>query len=142
MILYADMVADLFHYGHVNFLKNIYLQKKEGDLVYIGIVSDESAKSYKRTPIMSMEERIQVVEACKYVDKVIKDSPVSITKEFIDLHKIDLIFTSDNRTEDEIKLMLEVPYQMGIVRKVPYTNTISTTDIIKRISKRIDEFNR
>jgi glycerol-3-phosphate cytidylyltransferase-like family protein len=107
--------------------------------VYVGIVSDESAKSYKRPPIMTMEERIKAVEGCKYVDKVIADSPVTITKEFIDLHKIDLIFTPDNRTEDEIKLMLEVPYEMGIVRKVPYTNTISTTDIIKRISKRINE---
>ena len=139
MILYTDMVADLFHYGHVIFLKNIYLQKKEGDLLYVGIVSDESAKSYKRPPIMTMEERIKVVEGCKYVDKVIADSPVTITKEFIDLHKIDLIFTPDNRTEDEIKLMLEVPYHMGIVRKIPYTNTISTTDIIKRISKRFDK---
>ena len=138
MIFYANMVADLFHYGHVNFLKSIYLQKKEGDLLYIGIHSDKTTESYKRTPIMTMEERIKVVEGCKYVDKVIADSPVTITKEFIDLHKIDLIFTPDNRTEDEIKLMLEVPYQMGIVRKIPYTNTISTTDIIKRI----DEFNR
>jgi len=139
MILYTDMVADLFHYGHVNYLKNIYLQKKEGDLLYVGIHSDECTKSYKRTPIMTMEERIQVVEACKYVDKVIVDSPITTTKEYIDLHKIDLIFTPDNRTEDEIKLMLEIPYQMGIVRKVPYTNTISTTDIIKRISKRFDK---
>jgi cytidyltransferase-like protein len=139
MILYTDMVADLFHYGHINFLKNIYLQKKEGDLLYVGIHSDKTTESYKDVPIMSMEERIKVVEACKYLDKVITDSPITITKEFIDLHKIDLIFTPDNRTEDEIKLMLEVPYQMGIVRKVPYTNTISTTDIIKRISKRFDK---
>lgn len=135
MILYTNMVADLFHYGHVNYLKNIYLQKKQGDLLYVGIHSDNTTESYKRIPIMTMEERIQVVEACKYVDKVIADSPVTLTKEFIDLHKIDLIFTPDNRTEDEIKLMLQVPYEMGIVRKIPYTNTISTTDIIKRISK-------
>ena len=133
------MVADLFHYGHVNYLKNIYLQKKEGDLLYIGIHSDETTESYKRTPIMTMEERIKVVEACKYVDKVIADSPITMTKEFIDFHKIDLVFTPDNRTQDEIKLMLEVPYQMGIVRKIPYTNTISTTEIIGRISKRINK---
>lgn len=133
MILYTDMVADLFHYGHVEFLKNIYNTKKPGDLLYVGIHNDETVESYKRTPIMTMEERIKVIESCKYIDKVIPDAPLSISKEYIDLYKIDYIFVPDNRTPAEVILMADIPYKLGMIKFVPYTTTISTTDIIKRL---------
>ena len=132
------MVADLFHYGHVNYLKEIFKMKKEGDIFLVGIHNDEETKSYKRLPILTMEERIKALESCKYVDKVIPNAPLKITEEYIKLHNIDLIFTPDNRTESEIKLMLEVPYSLGIVRKIPYTPSISTSDIIRRIKDRTD----
>jgi cytidyltransferase-like protein len=133
MILYADMVADLFHYGHIEFIKNIHKFKNEGDEVVIGIHNDETVKSYKRIPVMTMEERIRVVESCKYVDRVIANSPLIKTQEYINLNKIDYIFIPDNRTESEIKHWLEVPLNMGIVRIIPYTPSISTTDIINKI---------
>jgi glycerol-3-phosphate cytidylyltransferase-like family protein len=31
--------------------------------------------AYKRTPIMTMEERIRVVAACRFVDEGISDAP-------------------------------------------------------------------
>ena len=80
-----------------------------------------------------MEERVKVIESCKYIDKIIPDAPLSITKEYIDLHKINYIFMPDNRTPEEVILMANVPYNLGIIKFIPYTNTISTTDIIKRI---------
>jgi cytidyltransferase-like protein len=109
MILYADMVADLYHYGHLEFIKNIYLHKKEGDLVYIGIHNDVDVESYKRIPVLTMEERIKILESCKYIDKIIPNAPLKVTKEYIDLHKINYIFIPNNRTEDEINEWLEYP---------------------------------
>ena len=47
-IIYCDMVADLFHYGHVNFLKRC---KQLGDYLIVGIHSDSDVESYKRKPI-------------------------------------------------------------------------------------------
>jgi len=138
MIFYTDVVADLFHYGHLNYFKAIYDMKKEGDIFIVGVHNDEVTLSYKRTPVLTMEERIKVLEGCKYIDKIIPNSPITKTKEYIDLHKIDIIFTPSNRTDDEIKLMLEVPYKLGIIRRIPYTSSISTTDIIKRIKDRKD----
>ena len=58
-IVYVDMVGDLFHYGHVNMLRNA---KNQGDILYVGVHNDLDVKSYKRTPIMTMEERIKVIE--------------------------------------------------------------------------------
>ena len=53
------MVADLFHYGHVEFLKRV---SDLGDYVLIGIHSDNVVESYKRRPIMTMEERILLMQ--------------------------------------------------------------------------------
>jgi cytidyltransferase-like protein len=136
MIFYADMVADLYHFGHSEYIKNIYLQKKDNDLVYIGIHNDEVVESYKRTPILTMEERIKVIESCKYIDKIIPNAPLKVTKEYIDLHKIDYIFIPNNRTDEEICIMYEIPFKLGMIKTIPYTNTISSTEIIDRIIKR------
>lgn len=139
MILYADMVADMFHYGHVEFIKNMFLQKKEAsDKIYIGIHNDETVKSYKRQPVLTMEERIKVLSCCKYIDKIIPDAPLQISKAYIDLHEIDLIFIPSNRTEEEIKQMVAVPYELGLVRQIPYTHEITTTELIRRIRERED----
>jgi cytidyltransferase-like protein len=132
------MVADLFHYGHAEFLRQISTYKKPGDQLYIGIHSDKTVESYKRTPIMTMDERIKIVSTCKYVDCIIPDAPLNISMDYVAKHKIDTIFIPDNRTEEEIKLMVEIPYSLGIVKKIPYTHTISTTDIIARIKARQD----
>jgi cytidyltransferase-like protein len=133
MILYTDMVGDIFHYGHSEYLRKIYELKKEGDKLFVGIHNDETVQTYKRLPVLNMQERVKVISCCKYIDKIIENSPLSITKEFIHFHKIDLIFTPDNRTEEEMQKMMKDPFEMGIVRKIPYTHEISTTDIIKRI---------
>lgn len=60
--IYIDMVGDLFHYGHVNALKQC---KDEGDYLIVGVHSDKTVESYKRTPILNMDERIGVIESCK-----------------------------------------------------------------------------
>lgn len=69
--VYADMVADLFHTGHVKFLETA---SALGDYLIVGIHSNEDFIKYKRTPFLTMHERVSVVNACKFVDKVI--SPV------------------------------------------------------------------
>lgn len=130
---YTDMTADLFHYGHVNFLREA---KKKCDYLLVGIHNDESVKSYKRLPIMSMEERMKVVEACRYVDKVISNAPVHITKEYLDEHNVDKVITVDNRPPEQLKMMYEIPLELNILEYVKYTDTISTTDIIDRIKSR------
>ena len=139
MIIYTDMVADLFHYGHYNYIKQINdTYKKEGDLLYIGIHNDIDPQIYKRKPILTMEERIKVLECCKYVDKIIPNAPVVVDMDYIKKNNIDILVMPDNRTEEEIKLMYKEPNRLNMIRKVPYTHSISTSDIIKRIKNRID----
>ena len=127
--IYVDMVADLFHFGHVNFLRKA---REQGDYLLVGIHSDETVKSFKRNPIFNMEERIASVAGCRYVDEVISDAPLSVEREWIERHDIDLVMHGDDFSSDMMELCYKVPIEMGIFRTVAYTPGISTTEIINR----------
>jgi cytidyltransferase-like protein len=124
------MVADLFHYGHVNFLKQA---SRHGDFLLVGVHADETVESYKRKPILTMEERVASVEGCRYVDEVIPNAPLEITREWIDKHKIDLIIHGDDVAPEVRDAWYGVPIEMGIYQSVGYTAGISTTELISRI---------
>ena len=138
MILYIDMVADLFHYGHVESIKKIHEYKSnKQDKIYLGIHNDKTVEEYKRKPILTMEERIKVIESCKYIDKIIPNAPLRVTDEFLKLHGINKIFIPNNRTKEDNILMLSNITDKNIeIITIPYTDSISTTNIINRIIKR------
>ena len=134
--VYVDMVADLFHYGHANFLRQA---KQLGDHLIVGIHSDEVVKEYKRTPILTMRERVDTVSSCRYVDEVISDAPLVVDLKWLNTHRIDLVVHGDDFSEHMKQLCYKVPIDLGILRLVSYTSMISTTEIIKRIEKHIRE---
>ena len=128
--VYVDMVADLFHYGHANFLKQA---RQYGNQLIVGIHSDEVVEGYKRSPIMSMKERVDTVSSCRYVDEVVPNAPLVIDQEWLNTHRIDLVVHGDDFSEEMEQLCYKIPIDMGIFRLVSYTSEISTTDIIQRI---------
>lgn len=81
--VYVDMVGDLFHAGHVELLRKAH---RHGDWLIVGVLSDETTASYKRRPIMTLAERVAVIESCRYVDEVIADSPYRVTQDFLEEH--------------------------------------------------------
>jgi cytidyltransferase-like protein len=131
--VYADMVGDLFHYGHVRFLERA---RKLGDVLVVGVHSDETVADYKRAPVMTMAERIQVIAACRFVDEVIPDAPLSVTREWIEEHELDLVVHGDDLDEDSLGMMYGIPRDMGILTLVPYANGVSSTAIIERVRRR------
>jgi cytidyltransferase-like protein len=128
------MVADLFHYGHAEFLRRAH---ELGDELIVGIHSDATVETYKRAPVMTMDERIGVVGACRYVDEVIPDAPLSISEEWISRHRIDLVAHGDDLDPEQSEMMYAVPAAMGILRTVPYTAGISTSEILSRLRARL-----
>ena len=130
--VYVDMVADLFHYGHANFLKQA---KKHGSYLIVGIHSDKVVESYKRSPIMTMEERLDTVSSCRYVDEVVANAPLIIDQKWLDTHQIDLVVHGDDFSEEMEQLCYRTPIDLGIFRLVSYTSEISTTEIIRRIKE-------
>ena len=123
------MVADLFHYGHVEFLKKA---SAFGDHLLVGVCSDKAVQANKRNPIFTMEERVASVAGCRYVDEVVPDAPWIMDAAWIEKHQIDLVVHGDDYSQEQIEHIYNVPISMGIFRTVPYTPSISTTEIIRR----------
>ena len=130
--VYADMVADLFHYGHIEFLRQV---SEMGDYVLVGINADDVAEAYKRRPIQTMGQRIASVIACKYVDEVIPNAPWLFDPTWIEKYDIDLVVHGDDYSDDKQRDMYKIPIERGIFRTVPYTKGISTTQIIRKRSE-------
>ena len=130
--VYVDMVADLFHYGHIEFLRKAHAL---GDHLLVGICCDEAVQTYKWKPILSMEERVASVTGCRYVDEVVPDAPWIIGRAWIEKHKIDLVVHGDDYSQEQLESIYHVPISMGIFRTVPYTPGISTTEIIRRCNE-------
>jgi len=127
--VYADIVGDLFHYGHVAFLKKV---RALGDYLLVGICADGDVEVYKRRTILTMQERVASAAGCRYVDEVIPDVPWQIDAAWIEKYNIHLVVHGDDYSQEQRDFSYKVPLQMGIFRTVPYTPGISTTEIIRR----------
>lgn len=69
VIGYTTGVYDMFHIGHLNILRKA---KECCDYLIVGVSTDELVQKEKnKTPIIPYEERRQIVEAIRYVDKVV-----------------------------------------------------------------------
>ena len=136
IIVYVDMVADLFHYGHVSFLSRA---KTEGHYLIVGIHNDEDVMKYKRKPILKMLERSKVVSACKHVDEVVINAPLNITEDFLNKYNIDLVIHGDDISEQKKQYFYENVERLGKLKLISYTTGISTTDIINRIENYVIE---
>jgi cytidyltransferase-like protein len=86
-------VGDLFHAGHVSLLREA---RRHGDWLIVGVLSDDTAASYKRRPIITLAERVAVIESCRYVDEVIADAPLRVTEEFLAEHAITTVVHGDD----------------------------------------------
>ncbi len=133
--VYVDVVADLLHVGHIRLFERA---KKEGDYLIVGVHSDASAQSYKRLPYIPEKQRYEMVRSCKFVDQVVEDAPVTITRYFIEKHKIDLVVHGDDKGA-HFEKQHAAPLQQGKMKYIPYTSGVSTSEIIKKIIERKEE---
>ena len=67
-IVYTVGTFDLLHVGHLALLKQC---RTLGDVVAVGVASDEVVHSYKpRVPVIPLEQRVEMLEALRCVDIV------------------------------------------------------------------------
>ncbi len=117
---------DLFHYGHLKILENA---RKYGDSLIVAVSTDEFNLVKGKKCTYPYEHRSQIVEAIKYVDKVIPENNWEQKINDIKDNNVDL-FLMGNDWEgkfDFLKEFCEVKY-------LPRTPNISTTQI-KQILK-------
>lgn len=135
---YTTGVFDLFHIGHLNILKKA---KLECDYLIVGVTTDEEVERVKnKRPIIPFEERVQIVEAIKYVDQVVAENNTDKLQAWGNL-KFNRIFKGDdwkgtpkwNHYEEEFsKNNVEVVY-------FSYTKGTSSTQIRQVLQSKLDE---
>ena len=73
-ISYSFVIADLFHYGHLRVLEKA---KNMSDYHICGVLSDKVCSEWQGKNLCSLEERIEVIKSCKYVDKVMTQDSIN-----------------------------------------------------------------
>jgi len=136
-IVYVAGAFDLIHYGHVRFLEKA---KKLGDILYVGLVTDEGIVQAKgHGPILNYSERLKMLKALRCVDFVIKQDDPYPTEVLQKLKKkkgviVDILVRSNDITPP-IPGQEFIESNGGKIVILPYTKTISSSDIKNRIIK-------
>lgn len=132
LTVFCDGVFDLFHYGHLNHLKQIKNNFKEPIHLIVGIIDDKTATIYKRKPIFNENMRKEIILSCKYVDSVILMNNLNIHENFIKEYNIDYVVHAFSNKEDMSKQeeFYKIPIQLNKFIILDYTKTVSTTNIL------------
>lgn len=126
---YISGSFDMFHIGHLNLLKRA---KERCDYLVVGVLTDECIVRYKKkAPIITLEDRLEIIRSCKYVDEV-DVTTNDLLNKINAWHKyhFDAMFTGDDHKDDgwaweepELnKLGAELVF-------FPYTKHVSSTQL-------------
>lgn len=133
-VVYTSGTFDMLH---VNHLKMIQYARALGDLLIVGVNTDELVASYKSAPIIPFEQRIELIKALKWPDIVIPQKSLDHTDKVKKLD-IDVFVIGDDWAGkyDYLKdLGVDVVY-------FPYGDGISSSklkrEIVEKYSKLVD----
>lgn len=126
-IVYTSGVFDLFHAGHLQALE---LAKKHGDVLIVGVHSDEDSESYKRLPFIPFEQRTRVLQGLAVVDEVVR-GPLFETEVFYRALNVDV-----HCQGNEIDGFYETAKHLGILRILGRSDLNETTKIMQDVMKR------
>ena len=134
--VYIDGIFDLFHRGHLESLKQSKSLYNDTFLI-VGVISDKVAEDYKRLPIISHRDRIEIIKSLSIVDEVIEDPPLNVSLEFVEKNNIDMVVHgfSDESDWQKQKNFFKSLIEIGKFKKIKYYEPLSTTSIIDNIKK-------
>jgi len=130
-VVFTNGCFDIMHAGHVRYLAAAGL---EGDLLVVGLNSDDSVRSIKgnKRPIVNQDQRAEVLASLECVDYVVffeSPDPLALLQTL----KPDVLVKGADWTEEKIIGGDVVKSNGGSVIRIPLVPEISTTQIIQRI---------
>ncbi|SPP64667.1 D-glycero-beta-D-manno-heptose 1-phosphate adenylyltransferase [Nitrospira lenta] len=131
-IVFTNGCFDLMHIGHTRYLQ---AAKALGDLLVVGVNSDESVRSLHKAPdrpIVPDAQRAEVLAALECVDFVVVFSE-SDPKALITMVQPDVLVKGGDWSLDRIIGRDVVEARGGLVRTIPLVPGFSTTALIHRI---------
>lgn len=131
---YTTGVFDMFHVGHLNILRRA---KEQCDYLIVGVSTDELVKNYKnKTPIIPFEERKAILEAIKYVDKVVPQENRDKYSAY-EKYEFNVMFVGDDWKGNSLFEEVEKKFkEVGVeVVYFPYTKGTSSTILKEKLEK-------
>jgi rfaE bifunctional protein nucleotidyltransferase chain/domain len=131
-IVFTNGCFDLMHVGHTRYLQ---AAKDLGDLLVVGINSDESVRSLNKAPdrpIVSELQRAEVVAALGCIDYVILFNEPD-PQGLIAALQPDVLVKGGDWALERIVGREIVEARGGVVRTIPLVPGVSTTSLIERI---------
>lgn len=134
---YTTGVFDLFHIGHLNILRRA---KEQCEYLIVGISTDDLVQTYKhKSPVIPFVERMEIVEAIKYVDKVVPQTSMDKMLAWKE-HHFDVMFHGDDWKNSSMYNRYEEQFaEVGVsLVFLPHTEGTSSTEIALRLQENAD----
>lgn len=131
---YTTGVFDMFHIGHLNILRRA---KEQCDFLIVGVTTDELCfKRKHKYPIINESDRMAIVEAIRYVDKVVPQvdmDKIRSVKEF----GVNVVFVGSDwkGTEAWDNYEQEFEKEGCSVVYIPHTEGISSSILREKINE-------
>ena len=134
--VYTGGTFDLFHSGHVNFLKRCQQIAGVDGRVVVALNTDEFIYDYKKKkPVLSFDQRKDVLESCRYVSEVVANVGGSDSKKNIEMvESVDVIAIGSDWARKDYYAQMEFNQDWLDEKNIsliyiPYTKGISSTFI-------------
>jgi len=129
-VIFANGCFDMLHVGHIRYLQGA---KELGDILVVGINSDESVRKLKGNgrPLMPEDERAEIVAALECVDFVTVFADLTVNNLLLAI-KPDVHAKGTDYTEDTVPERATVASYGGRVAIVGDPKDHSTTELIDR----------
>ena len=124
-------IYDLFHFGHLDLLRRA---RAAGDYLIVAIQDSNYAARYKPGTVLlyPTEERVAIIKAIRYVDKVVVYTSVDDIIQKVDF---DIFCKGTDQCNEGFQNAVQYCKENGkVVLELPRTNGISTT-LLKEIIK-------
>lgn len=134
IVVYTSGTFDLLHYNH---LKMLEYARALGDILIVGVNTDELVASYKSKTIIPFEERIGLLKAIKGPDIVIPQYTLD-HKDKVAKLKFDIFVVGDDWAGKYDYLQ-----ELGItVVYFPYGKGVSTSALKEQIYRDFDKLKK
>jgi len=134
--VYTGGTFDLFHSGHVNFLKRCQQISGVDGQVVVALNTDEFIYDYKKKkPVLNFDQRKDVLESCRFVSQVIANVGGSDSKKTIEMVQlVDVIAIGSDWARKDYYAQMEFDQDWLDEKNIsliyiPYTKGISSTFI-------------
>ncbi|EHY55980.1 choline phosphate cytidylyltransferase [Exophiala dermatitidis] len=129
--IWVDGCFDFAHHGHAGALRQA---RQLGNELYVGLHSDEEILRNKGPTVMTLDERVAAVDACRWTTKSIPHAPYVTALPWISHYGCYYVVHGDDITSDadgeDCYRFVKAAGRFLVVKRTP---GISTTDLVGRM---------